>query len=274
VTNRVMGADMVPLHDFLIGDVKPALLALQGAVALLLLIACANVGNLMLVQAVGREREVSLRLTLGARTGRLVRQALTESLVLSALGGVAGVLLGWWGTRALVALQPGILPMGDVGVNWRVLVYVFAVTATVGLLFGVAPAIWNRSRQPGEVLKQGGRTGTAGSRVRRWGDALVMAEVALALLLTVGAGLLLQSFWRLRNVDAGFDPDGVLAASMFVPSSRYDTEEKVTGFFARLVERAKSLPGVAAASATSEVPLTTPSWSSDFGVDGRAPDTS
>ncbi|HSE65534.1 MAG TPA: ABC transporter permease, partial [Gemmatimonadales bacterium] len=180
-TNRVMGADMTPLHDFLVGKVRQPLWVLLGSVLLLLLIACANVGNLLLVQALSREREAALRLALGAGRGRLVQQALTESLVLSTLGGLAGLLLGWLGTGALVVLQPdGMLPMQDVGIDWGVVGYVVTVTAASGLLFGVAPAIWRGRRAPAEVLKEGGRLASEGGRIRRWANALVVAEIALA----------------------------------------------------------------------------------------------
>ena len=157
--NRVMGAGMTPLHAFLVRDTRQPLTLLLAAVALLLLIACANVGNLLLVQAAGRDREAAMRLTLGAGRWRLVRQALTESLMLSAMGGAAGLLLGWWGTQGLLALQPaGLLPVSDVGIDWRVLAYIVAATTASGLLFGTAPALWNSRRVPADVLREGGRT--------------------------------------------------------------------------------------------------------------------
>jgi putative ABC transport system permease protein len=272
-TNTHMGAGMTPLHEFLIGDTRLPLLVLLSAVSLLLLIACANVGNLLLVQAAGREREAALRLALGAGRGRLVRQALAESLLLSALGGAAGLALGWWGTRILAALQPaGMLPVHDVSVSWNVLGYVLLITTVSGLLFGIAPAMWGARRAPAEVLQEGGRGGSEGRRIRRWGDALVVAEVALALLLTVGAGLLVRSFAELRNVDPGFDANGTLTASISLPGIRYDTDEKITSFFDRLLERARTIPGVTDAAAVSQLPLTGTSWTSDFAIAGRGAD--
>ena len=272
-TNRVMGADLVPLHDFLSGSVRRPLFVLLGAVALLLLIACANVGNLLLVQALGREREAALRLTLGAGRPRLVRQALTESLVLSALGGLAGLALGWVGTRALAALQPaGMLPVRDVGVEWSVLGYVVAITTASGLLFGIAPAVWRARRVPAEVLKEGDRGGSEGRRIRQWGNALVVAEIALTLLLTVGAGLLVRSFWRLEHVDPGFDPHGVLTVSINLPSARYDTSVKVIAFFDELRERVRALPGATGAANVLLPSLSSGGWTSDFHVAGRPPD--
>jgi putative ABC transport system permease protein len=272
-TNRVMGAGLTPLHEFLVGDTRQPLLILLGAVALLLLIACVNVGNLLLVRAAGLEREAALRLALGAGRLRLVRQALTESLVLSALGGAAGLLLGWWGTHALVLLQPpGMLPVERFGVSWAVLVYTMIVTTCCGLLFGIAPAVWGAHRVPAEVLKEGGKAGSGGHRVRRWSDLLVVAEVSLALLLTVGAGLLVRSFWRLQEVDPGFNPHGVLAVSLNLPEARYDTHEKLAGFFAELEAKARALPGVESAAITSMLPLTGVRWTSDFTVAGWRPD--
>jgi predicted permease len=268
VTNKVMGADLVPLHEFLIGDVRPALLMLQAAVALLLLIACANVANLLLVQAVGREREASLRLTLGAGRPRLVRQAITESLVLAMLGGIAGLALGWWGTGALAALRPAqMLPVADVSMDWRVLASILALTTVTGLLFGIAPALWNARRVPAEVLKEGGRSGTS-RRIRRWGDALVVGEVALALMLTVGAGLLLQSFWKLQRVDPGVEARGVLAVGIRLPVS-YDGTVKQAAFFDALRERVQALPGVTDAALAIVPPFGGVGYTSDFHVAGR-----
>jgi len=272
-TNRVMGADMTPLHDFLVGKVRQPLWVLLGSVVLLLLIACANVGNLLLVQALGREREAALRLALGAGRGRLVQQSLTESLVLSALGGLAGLALGWLGTDALSALQPaGMLPVGDVALDWSVVGYVVAVTTASGLLFGVAPAIWRGRRAPADVLKEGGRLGSEGSRIRRWANALVVAEIALALLLTTGAGLLVRSFWRLQQVDPGFDPKGVLAVAINLPPARYDTSTKIISFFDELQGRARSLPGVTEAATVVTPALTGIGWTSDFHIAGRPAD--
>jgi putative ABC transport system permease protein len=272
-TNRVMGADMQPLHESIVGNTRQPLLVLLGAVALLLLIACANVANLLLVHAAGREREAALRLALGAGRGRLVRQALTESLVLSTVGGAAGLALAFWGTRVLTVLQPpGMLPVHDLGMDWAVLGYVSLLGLGTGLLFGIAPAMWNSRRLPADALKEGGRGGGAGTRMRRWGDALVIVEVALALVLTVGAGLLVRSFRQLEHVDGGFDGSGVLAVTLGLPSSRYDTGDKITAFWDGLVQRARALPGVDAAAATARPPLSAAGWTSDFSVAGRAAD--
>jgi putative ABC transport system permease protein len=264
-TNRVMGAGITPLHEFLVGDTRLPLLVLLGAVGLLLLIACANVGNLMLVKASDREREAALRLALGAGRRRLVRQALTESLVMSLIGGTAGIALGSWGTRALQAMQPaGMLRVSHFDFDWVVLGYVFAITTVSGLLFGIAPALWSSRRSPQDALKEGGRGGSQSRRMRRWGERLVIGEVALALVLSVGAALLVRSLLRLQQVDPGFDPNGVLTARIELPGAHYDTGDKSNAFFVRLEEQLRAIPGVNQVASTSELPLTNGGYSSDF----------
>lgn len=272
-TNRVMGAGMTPLHEFIVGDTRQPLLVLLGAVGVLLLIACGNVGNLLLVRAAGMEREVALRLALGAGRGRVVRQALTESLVLSVLGAAVGIAIGWWGTRILVLLQPpNMLPVADVSLSWSVLGYIFAITLVCAFLFGAAPALWGARRSPVDSLKEGGKSGSSSHRVRRWSDVLVIGEVGLALLLTVGACLVLRSFWRLTAVDPGFDSRGTLSVLVVLPGSRYDTDEKAHTFFSDLVTRARQLPGVTSAAGTTSLPLTGVRYTSDFKADGWGPD--
>jgi putative ABC transport system permease protein len=269
-TNKFMGAAIWPLQSFLVGDTRLPLLLLLTSVAFLLLIACANVGNLLLVQAAGREREAALRLALGAGRGRLVRQALAESLMLSLLGGSFGLALGWAGTRALVRLQPsGMLRVHDFGVDAAVLGYVLAITIASGLLFGVAPAFWMRKRDPADSLKDGGRGGGQGMRARRWGEALVVGEVALALLMTTGAGLIVRSFWQVRQVNPGFDSHGVLTAQISL-SRQYDTTSKVQAFMAQLEARARALPGVSNAALATSIPFMGTGYTSDYIAFGRA----
>lgn len=268
-TNETLGAGMTPLREFLVGDTSRPLLILLGAVTLLLLISCANVGNLLLVQAANRAREVSLRLALGAGRMRLVRQAITESLVLSSLGGAAGLLVGWLGTALLASMLPsGILRVSEFGIDWRVLAFVLLVITGSGLLFGLAPALWSAGRFPGEALRDAAR-GTASGRTRRWGNALVVGEVALALLLSVGAGLLIRSFMELQRVDPGFDPEGVVAVSLVLPTARYDTMPKVHAFYDELIARTKALPGVIDAAVIRQIPLSGESWSSGLAIEGR-----
>jgi putative ABC transport system permease protein len=272
-TNRVMGADIVPLHEFLVGDTRLPLLVLLGSVALLLLIACANVGSLLLVQAAGRERESAVRLAIGAGSGRLVRQSIAEGLVLSSIGGVFGLALGWAGTHVLERMQPPeMLRVHHFAMDASVLAYVTLISCASGVLFSIAPALRLRGRDPAEALRSGTtRGGTASKRARRWGDMLVVGEVALALLLTVGAGLVAQSFWRLRQVNGGFDANGVLVAKVAL-SQRYDSLSSVVGFWNRVMDRSRALPGVTAAAHASSLPLLGYSYTSDFTAEGRSAD--
>lgn len=271
-TNKYMGALMMPLHDYLVRDTRVPLLILLGSVAFLLVIVCANVANLLLVQAAGREREASLRLALGANRSRLVRQALTESVVLSVLGGAVGVFVGWAGTHLLVRLQPeGLLNTTDFSVDRTVLFYVLAITVASGLLFGTAPALWTRHRDPASSLKDGGRGAAGGRRVRWWADALVVSEVALALLMAVGAGLLARSFWRVRQVDPGFDPRGVAAIELGVSGRQYDSAQRVVAFMDDLRRRAKAMPGVSNVALALFLPMSS-TYTSDFIGYGRPAD--
>jgi predicted permease len=268
-TNTRMGAGITPLREWIVGDTRTPLLVLLTAAAVLLLIACANVGNLLLVHALGRSRDVALRFALGATRARVARQALTESLVLSGIGGVAGFGLGWLGARALLAIQPtGMLPVSNIGVDYRVLVFAIVVTTASGLLFGLAPTLATTRQAPVEALNAGGRTFT-GSGARRWGRVLVMGEVALAVMLTVGAGLLLRSYDRLTRVPPGFDPNGVLTVALNIPGSRYDSSSKVRDFYQTLLDRTMALPGVDRAAATRELPVTQQSWTANLAVAGR-----
>jgi putative ABC transport system permease protein len=269
-TNRVMGAEMGPLHADLVGETRTPLLVMFAAVGLLLLIACANVANLLVVRAAGREREAAVRLALGAGSGHLVRRALTESAVLAAAGGALGLVLGWWGTRALVALQPkGLLPVTDVGVSWNVLGYVALATMGSALLFGAGPAIWAARRAPADVLKDEGRAASRSHRARQIGNALLVGQVALALTLTLGAGLLVRSYANLQRVESGFDGGGVLTAKISIPPRPYDSTSKVIAFFEDLQRRVSALPGVIAAGYGSKVPLGDQLWSSQFSAQGR-----
>jgi predicted permease len=270
-TNTRMGAGMTPLHEWIVGNTKRPLLVLLSAAAVLLLIACANVGNLLLVHALGRSRDVALRFALGATRGRVARQALTESLVLSAAGGAAGLALGWIGARALLTLQPtGMLPVTAITIDYRVLIFATALVAITGILFGMAPAMFATRQAPVDALNSGGRT-FSGGRVQRWGKYLVTAEVALAAMLTVGAGLLVRSYDRIARVRPGFDPEGVMTASLSIPASRYDSASKVIGFYSSLLDRLHTLPGVERAAAVRQLPVTVSSWSSQLAVQGRAP---
>lgn len=271
-TNTHMGAGLTPLHDFLIGSARLPLIVMFSAVAVLLLIACANIANLLLVRAGGQEREAALRLALGAGRGRLLRRALSETVILSGIGGALGLLLGWWGTKTLVALQPaGILPVRQVPFGWSVLLYGFGAIVIAAGLFSLAPVLWTARRAPSDVLRDESRSASTGLRARRWGEVLLVGQVTLALALSLGAGLLVRSYLRLQRVDPGFDPRGVLAVEIGLPGFRYDSVRKVLAFYQELEERVGGQPGVEAVAIVSGVPLGPPMWTSQLAIRGQAP---
>jgi hypothetical protein len=221
-TNARMGAGMSPLHAFLVGDTRTPLIILLGAVGLMLLIACANVGNLLLVRTAGRRRELAVRAALGAGRGRIVRQLATESLALALLGGAFGMALGVAGTRLLERLQPaGLLQVTAFPVDAGVVAFAALATAAAALLFGALPALLARRAGAGETLRAAGRAGGAEPGTRRIVGGLVVAEVAVAALLVLGAGLLVRSTMELRRVDPGFEADRVVAVSLNLPGARY-----------------------------------------------------
>ena len=270
-TNRVMGAGITQLHEFLLGNTRTPLLVLLGAAGLLLLIGCANVGNLLLVKATGRQREIAVRAALGAGRFRLIRQLMTESLVLSIIGGTAGLFLGIAGTRLLVQLQPpGMLPDANVGVDARVVGFVMATTMVCGMLFGSMAAGWMGRATSSAALKEGGRTGAVGRSANRLASGLVVAEVALALLLVTGAGLLVRSFQQLTRVNPGFDSNGVLAVSLVLTDAKYDSQDKARLFFNQLIERTRAVAGLTEVGATNALPLVNSGYTSDF-VFGHRP---
>lgn len=269
-TNTRMGAGMTPLHDFLVGRTKLPLLVAFGGVATLLLIGCANVANLLLVRAAGRTREIAVRLALGAGRGRLLRQSLTESVVLVAVGGSLGLLLGWWGTRLLAALQPaGMLPVSRLPMDWSTLTFVLVVSTAAALFFAAMPVLWSRRMDAADALRDDNRGASAGPTSRRWGYVLLVTQVALALSLTTSAVLCVRSYLLLERVEPGFDGRNVLTASLFVPAVRYDSAVTVVGFYDRLLARLRARPEVEAAAMASKVPLGPPSWSSQVAIEGE-----
>lgn len=271
-TNVHMSAGMTPLKLFLVGDTSRQLLIMLSAVGVLLLIAFANVANLMLVQSVARQRELVMRLALGAGVGRLARQATTEGLVISIAGAVAGITLGWAGLRAVSAMQPaGMLPSGSISLQWTEIAFALAIAAVAGLLFAIGPSLRIARNAPANVLRTVGRFSTHSVASRLWGGSVVVSQVSLAVLLTMAAGLLVKSYWQLKRVDAGFNADGVATMALSSPGSKYDTVEKLLNFYAELVERARSIPGVQSAALVSSLPGTLEPWSSDFSVAGREP---
>jgi putative ABC transport system permease protein len=262
---------LVPLREWLTGDVRPALLILFGAVGLVLLIACANFASLLLARAVARHRELVVRASLGAGPGRLIRQSLTESVLLSLVGGGFGLLLAVWGTQLLLDLKPEELArLNAIRADERVLFFVLAISIFTGIVFGLAPA-WTAARaNVAEALKDAGRSPAAAHSGGRLRKLLVVWEIALALVLLVGAGLLLRGFSLLRSVDPGFDPHNVLTMQIQLPASRYAAIPKQTAFRRAVLARLNSLPGVNAAM-VSDLPLGGNWLTHNFVIDGRPP---
>jgi predicted permease len=254
-TNQGWRISVQPLQEEIAGRARTTLLALLGAVLFVLLIACVNVANLLLARATTREREIAVRAAVGAGRGRIVRQLLTESLLLAMVGGGAGIMLAQWAIDALRTLGPEQLPrLQAVSIDGRILLFTLGVTLLTGVLFGLAPVLQAGQVNLNELLKEGGRGG--GGRRRRLRDALVITEVALALALLAGAGLLIRSFWKLQQTDPGFNPEHVLTANLFLPSARYGDASKVAAFHQRLLERITALPGAQSAGLTSDLPWT------------------
>jgi putative ABC transport system permease protein len=254
-SNTGAGINIVSLHTQVVGDIRAGLLVLLGAVGFVLLIACANIANLLLARASGRGREIAVRVALGAARHRLVQQLLTESLLLAAIGGAVGVLVGVWGVQALIAIAPRNAPrIDEIGLDPTVLVFALGLTILTGVLFGLVPALETTRPDVAPALKEGGR-GTAGPSSRRARHALVVVELAVALVLLVGSGLLLRTFLRLQHYDLGFEPDRVLVGGVLPPRVAYPTRDQQVTFFDRLLARVSVLPGVETAALSSIVPL-------------------
>jgi putative ABC transport system permease protein len=269
-TNRNGGVLLVPLQEELVGGARTALLVLLGAVLFMLLIACVNVANLLLARSAARRREFAVRAALGASRTRLVRQLLTESMLLSLAGGGVGFLLAVWGVDLILAAGAGAIPRAsEVGVDSRAFFFTLAASALTGLLFGLAPALNFSAPDVNGALKEGGRGASAGRRQARSQGALVVAEIALALVLLVGGGLLLKSYARLRGVDPGFDAGRVLTARLDLPEVRYGERASQADFARRALERLRALPGVEAAGVVNDLPLSGSRSSRSFDLDGR-----
>ncbi|HZS04058.1 MAG TPA: ABC transporter permease [Blastocatellia bacterium] len=269
-TNEAWRIRTVALHEEIVGRTRATLLVLLGAVFFVLLIACVNVANLMLVRATAREREVAVRSALGAGRARLIRQMLTESLLVAALGGLSGLLLARLAISALIRLGPEQLPrLQMISIDGRILAFTLATSLLTGLLFGMAPAFQSMKLSLNELLKEGGRAMSGGTRQRRLRDALVITEVALALVLLVGAGLLLRSFLKLQQTDPGFRPEGVMTMSLSLPRARYSEPDKIVAFYDRLIERVSALPGVQSVGLTSDLPWTGYDENAGFSIEGK-----
>jgi len=266
-SNLGWGVTMSPILDYSVRDVRPILYTLLGAVGCVLLIACANIGNLLLARATARHRELSIRTALGASRARLVRQLLTESILLGLAGGAAGVLVARWGLDLLLTLAPSTLPRtNDIHLDASVLIFSLALSALTGVIFGIAPALLAAHTDVQEGLKQGARGSTDGrGRLR---GALVVVEVAFALVLLGGAGLLARSFMRLTHVDPGFVPEHATVLRLALPEKKYEKSEQQLAFADALLSRLRALPGIQAAGLTHSLPLIS-DWVLGFKIEGR-----
>jgi putative ABC transport system permease protein len=266
--NKGWGAVVIPLREDLVGDIRPALLVLFCAVGFVLLIACANVANLMLARGANRQKEIAVRIALGAGRARLVRQLLTESVLLALTGGLLGLLLAVWGSRMLAQL--GSLPNSDdIGIDTWALGFTLLVSFGAGIIIGIVPALQFTRTSISETLKQGaGRTG--GSPLKQHTrKALVVSEVALSLVLLIGAGLMIRSFWKLQNVDPGFDTSNALTMSVVLSPLRYSEPNQQLAFFDRALEQIRAVPGVVSVGVTTTVPLTGRGSTQPFAIEGR-----
>ncbi len=271
-TNVGHGVVLVPLHEQVVGEVRPALLVLLGAVGFVLLIACANVANLLLARSAARRKEIAIRTALGASRARIIRQLLTESLFLAVLGGAAGLLLAMWGVDLLIRLIANSIPRAnEISLDGRVLGFTLLISLMTGLLFGLLPALQTSRPDLTESLKEGGRDSAESFRRNRARSLLVVCEVALTLVLLIGAGLLIKSFLRLRDVNPGFNPAGTLTLELSLPASKYSDGAQIAGFYQQLLPRVEALPGVQAAGAVSVLPLSGNDESNFVGIEGHQP---
>jgi putative ABC transport system permease protein len=255
-SNTDLGVAVTSLHEHLVGDIKPALLILLGAVGLVLLIACANVANLLLARAAIRQKEIALRVALGARHWRLLRQFLTESVLLATLGGMLGLAIAYVGLLLLGSFVPeSISQAREVSLDLKVLGFTLLVSLLTGLIFGLAPAIQAARLNQSETLKEGGRDSVTGRSGKRLRSLLVTAEVAVSLVLLIAAGLLINSFLRLRNIDPGFRVDHLLTMKIELPEPKYEEMQRRTAFYDNLIQRVQSLAGVRSAAVTTNLPL-------------------
>jgi putative ABC transport system permease protein len=262
--------ELKPYKEKLVGNVKPALLTLFVAVSFLLLITCANVANLLVARAVTRQKEMAVRAALGATRGRIVRQLLTESMLLALIGGALGILLAFWGTDLLKSLSPEGLPrVGEIGVNGTVLAFTMLISLLTGIIFGLAPALRASRIELNDTLKNGGRNSSESHGRIHTRSVLVVVEVALALMLLAGAGLLISSFLRLQEVNPGFDSRNVLTMMVDPPDTRYRTSQQLIDFHRQLVDRAQRVPGVRAAAIVYPLPLSGDDAGTTLEVEGK-----
>jgi putative ABC transport system permease protein len=263
------GIKLELLSKVVVGDIGTALFVLLGAVGFVLLIACANVANLQLARAGARQREIAVRTALGAGRVRIIRQLLTESVLLAAVGGAAGLLIAIWGVTSLVSVGPDTIPrLREIGVDAKVASFTLLISMVTGVVFGLAPALQVSKPDLTDALKESGRT-TAGARRNRLRSLLVVSEIAMSLVLLIGAGLMIKSFARLNRVDPGFNPDKLLTMGVTLLRNKYPEDNGVAAFYSQLLERLAASPGVQSAGAIAELPLSGSNTSDAFTIEGR-----
>jgi putative ABC transport system permease protein len=266
-SNAGNGIGVRPLLEIFVGEIRRALWVLFAAVAFVLLIACANIANLLLARAQSRQKEMAIRSAMGAGRWRIARQLLTESVLLALIGGTVGMLIAQWGIRLILYISPDAIPRArEISMDWRVLIFTIGLAFVTGILFGLVPALQAGVVDVHETLKETGR-GTSG---RHWlRSSLVVVEVATTLVLLIGAGLMIRSFYRLQKVDPGFSYEHLTSFSVSLPEKKYQTAEQRDQFFGQLLEKLRGLPGVQATAAATGLPLGNNGWQTGFVVDGR-----
>lgn len=261
-------ATLTPALENVVRDIRPALLVLLSAVGFVLLIACANVANLLLARATNRQKEIAIRTALGASRMRIIRQLLTESMLLSFAGGVLGLVLAQAGVKLIIAISPNSIPrVAEIGLDPRVVIFTFAVSVLTGMIFGLAPALQASKPDLNETLKDAGRGSTGRRHILRSG--LVISEVALTLVLLIGAGLMIRSFYHLQRVDPGFAADNLLTFNVALPSKKYAEPRQQVNFYQQLLQNLRALPGVQSAGMATGLPLGNNGWQSSFWIEGR-----
>jgi putative ABC transport system permease protein len=271
-TNTGIGMRLMPLKEQITGSIQTQLLIIFAAVGFVLLIACANVANLVLARAASRQKEMAIRTALGAASSRLARLLLTESVVLAVAGGVLGLLLAYWGTQLLVSASPTHIPrVKEITLDLRVLGFTLLLSFLTGILFGITPALQARRTDLNETLKEGGRSSSQGLGGYRMRKIFVVSQMALALVLLISAGLMIKSFLKLQQVDLGFNERNLLTMQVTLPRSKYNDGQMRAAFFQKAVDRIKALPGVEGAGAITNLPLSGANDSTSFVIEGRAP---
>ncbi|HEX8184828.1 MAG TPA: ABC transporter permease [Blastocatellia bacterium] len=274
-TNTGTALNIISLKEEIVGNILPALVVLLVAVGLVLLIACSNIANLLLARAASRQKEIAIRAALGAGRGRLIRQLLTESLVLAITGGLLGLILAYAAIRLLVVVNPAKFPrLNEINIDERVLGFTLLVSLLTGVIFGLVPALQASKPDLNETLKaEGARGSTGGVRKQLARSLLVISEVSLTVMLLIGAGLMIKSFYSLQKVQLGFNPESVLTLQVNLPGTKYSEDNQIISFYDQVIQKVRALPGVESAGLVTSVPLMDRAFSRRFTIDGRPPAT-